>query len=364
MKTLFKNRVIPIILVISVAFTLMAIPVSAVNCEEKDLSSTSDFPSPTKAQIDELSDSDWTIINDMTRSGIISFEQAYHIFRVDKIVDKLEQHNQVVTSVDGKIVVLPASDGINHLTDMETEFIIDALSQEMQKINDDRDNLLSYEEAVEVLQTEMIENPGLNIYSVDMGAGHILSASISTENILTETDNSFTRKALAAGEYGILGTYTNPSNTDLVSTPFSLTANYSEEEILSERVLIFEDGRYSKTYELTQSSGISYSSNSVSVITEYTNDAHEASMDTLRPLQAAYGVITIANASASIVVPTTSYYENPTEWCEAVNQVIFTTTASITLGGIFSFSVNGSWTQLAIIRSSIVAIHAYAGVYY
>ena len=77
-----------------------------------------------------------------------------------------------------------------------------------------------------------------------------------------------------------------------------------------------------------------------------------------------YGVITIANASASIVVPTTSYYENPTEWCEAVNQVIFTTTASITIVGIFSFSVNGSWTQLAIIRSSIVAIHAYAGVYY
>ena len=246
MKTSFNNRILSIVLVISVAFSLMTVPAAAVNLEEEVSSTTIDFPCISQAQVNELTDSDWSIINDMTRSGIISFEQAYHILCVDKIVDKMEQYNQVVTFVDGEMVVLPASDGVNHLTNTETEFIIDALSQEVQKINADKENLLSYEEAVEALQTEMAENPGKDVYSVDMGAGHILSASITTENLLTETDNIFTQKALAAGEYDILGMYADQSNMDPGSSLFNLNANYSEEEIMSERVLISEDGRYPK----------------------------------------------------------------------------------------------------------------------
>lgn len=102
----------------------------------------------------------------------------------------------------------------------------------------------------------------------------------------------------------------------------------------------------------------------VSATTEYTNNAYVVTKDTLRSGQSAYGVFTVGNASASIVVPSTSYYDNATEWCEAVNQVVFTTSYSITLMGVFSFSTNSSWTQYAIIRSSIVAMHAYAGIYY
>ncbi len=354
------NRHFSIVLAIAMVFALMTIPVVAVDIEEND-EITGDFSFPTQEQVNELTDSDREIIDEMTRTGIISYEQAYHILRVDKVIDKLEQNNQVVTSVDGEIVVLPAPDGNNYLTAAETTFIIEALSQEAKKINDDKNNILSYEEAMAALQVEMEENPGKALYSVDMGAGHTLTVSISETNDLAI--NSFTQKALAAGEYDILERCSNYNNVEYCSSLYSLNG-YSEEEITSEKVIVTEDGRYSKSYELTQFSGVSYSSNSVSVTTEYSNNAYEASMDTLRSGQSAYGVITVANAAASIVVPSTSYYVNPTEWCEAVNQVVFTASSSITLGGIFSFSVNGSWTQYAIIRSSIVAMHAYAGVYY
>lgn len=76
-------------------FALMTIPVVAVDIEEND-EITGDFSFPTQEQVNELTDSDREIIDEMTRTGSISYEQAYHILRVDKVIDKLEQNNQVV----------------------------------------------------------------------------------------------------------------------------------------------------------------------------------------------------------------------------------------------------------------------------
>lgn len=337
--------------------TLIKIP-SVEN--KSEITTTEEFPTPTQEQLDRLTDEDWEILNMMTDSGV-PFNQAFNILRVDKIVNKLEAYGQCVTSVDNRVIVSPASDGKNYLTTEEETFIIYALTQEIQKYNAAQGEIISRTEAMKILEADMKANPGKEIYSVDMGAGRTLSVRTTLERIPEELDNdSFYQKAIAAGEFDVAGIVVPENVVQEVAEP-----QYIEVEDQNQRIYITNDGRYYHRYEIVESSFSSYASNWVSVVTEYTNNAYEASMDTLRSGQAAVGVISIANASASIVVPTTSYYENPTVWCEASNAVVFSTSSSITLGELISvsFNINASWTQYAIIRSSIVVIHSYAAIY-
>lgn len=106
----------------------------------------------------------------MMEGGFCSFAQAYQILQVDKIIDILEAHGQMITSVDDQLVVLPAEDGVNYLTDAETEYILRVLSEEANKIKSAE--TISQEEAMEILQKEIEEHPEQGTWSVDMGAGH------------------------------------------------------------------------------------------------------------------------------------------------------------------------------------------------
>lgn len=341
----------------AITYSVDTVEQSSISTPEDSSSSLETYPIPTEAQLDALTEEDWEILDDITEGGFVSLAQAFQILRVDKIVDKLETYGQIVTSVDDQIVVLPDENGINHLTDEETAFIICVLSQEVERANSEE--TISREEAFTILQEEMEENPQCGTYSVDMGAGHVMVVTTTVEPMTAIEEDSFVQKAIAAGEWDLVS-----SNSTSLNNGVSTQSGYLEEEIMSERETVTTDGRYSKEYELKEFNGTSYSKNMVSVVTEYTNNAYEASMDTLRSGQSAYGTITVGNASASIVVPSTSYCDNATEWCEATNQVVFTSSSSITLMGVFSFSASSSWTQYAIIRSSIVAMHAYAGIYY
>lgn len=131
-----------------------------------------EYPIPTQEQLDALTDADWAILDEMTEGGFISFAQAFQILQVDKIVDKLEAHGQMITYLDDQIVVVPAEDGTNYLTDEETEYIIRVLSEEENKLK--TEETISREEAMEILQKEIEEHPEQGTWSIDCGAGHIL----------------------------------------------------------------------------------------------------------------------------------------------------------------------------------------------
>lgn len=137
-----------------------------------------EYPIPTQEQLDALTDADWAILDEMTEGGFISFAQAFQILQVDKIVDKLEAHGQMITYLDDQIVVVPAEDGTNYLTDEETEYIIRVLSEEENKLK--TEETISREEAMEILQKEIEEHPEQGTWSIDCGAGHIL--------VITEKD--------------------------------------------------------------------------------------------------------------------------------------------------------------------------------
>ncbi len=166
-----------------------------------------EYPTPTQEQVNELSDNDWEVIHEMMQNGNLSFEHAFQILRVDKIVDKLEQYGQEITTVNNCITVLPAPDGVNYLSDEETEYIIDVFTQDYENNIEEKDNIISREKAILEIQDEMKRNPHKGIYSIYLGAGHTLTIKtnngnirVNNENSLESTDNTMHQKAIAAGE--------------------------------------------------------------------------------------------------------------------------------------------------------------------
>lgn len=223
----------------AITYSVDAVEQSSISTPEDASSSLETYPIPTEAQLDALTEEDWEILDDITEGGFVSFAQAFQILRVDKIVDKLETYGQIVTSVDDQIVVLPDENGINHLTDEETAFIICVLSQEVERANSEE--TISRKEAYTILQEEMEENPQCGTHSVDMGAGHVMVVTTTVEPETAVEDDSFVQKAMAAGEWDIVSdTY------DAISTQ----SGYQEVKIMSERETITTDGRYPKEYEL------------------------------------------------------------------------------------------------------------------
>ena len=163
---------------------------------------------------------------------------------------------------------------------------------------------------------------------------------------------------------------------DIAEASYATTNAYSETIVAANQ---YYDGNWDVTYEMTQFTGVSYSKNSIQVKWTQDNtdngtpDGTYSDIDVYfyRGLQAAAGLISISNSGENVyrdnaagiwfnseLTPTT----NP---AYIDNEVVFTTSGSLTLGGVFSVTISNSWTQSAAIKIyGDGIVHKVASIYY
>lgn len=293
-----------------------------------------------------------TDLNDMARyNELLSYGltegEATQLLKVEFIVDKLENNNLTLEMVDGVYHVLDeeviVDTAIGDLTEEELIYIT-----ELFQYYADAEESIEYEAMVADVELAMEKNPGQDNYRITYDNGAWIEAHSTLEKV---SDNGGV--ALAS------------ERTVLAATSFQNGTFPNEEEDESAMQVIASDGTYSYTYELELFAGVYYAQCYLTETATFYNNGYDVQINSINGGRAAAGCISIAEQSRYINVNSSSYNENPRLWCEAVQEVAFTTSSAIGLSGIFSFSVDvgATWTQYAIIRTSITAFHAYAAYY-
>jgi len=165
-----------------------------------------------------------------------------------------------------------------------------------------------------------------------------------------------------------------------ISLPDSLGVvlnGYTEKEIQSTAV---GDGTWVKTYEMKQLTATSYAKQFVTLTWKVTgtkptpNGTATATAVSINGGGASYGTIQYIGGSTVYTGSTTAtakWNSSATMFSTATNPVqaqcscVFSTIGAIGLGGVFSITVNGTWTQYSIIRVwGTGLLRTYAAYYY
>lgn len=281
---------------------------------------------------------DENLVEQLISDGLTR-QQAVEVLEVDRIIKILEENNQTIEYLNGDFVVTNSPSGVNVLTSEENKFIVTKFRKELLPniLLNENVVMISPEQAISELQTQVEENPTENNFRIDMGNGAFLLAEINDEDVTDENNNSLV-------------------------APCTII----EEEVESKGIPNL--GRFKSTCEIMVYAGLYYTKTMVSVISDFKDNGYTVTMDTLDYSQASAGTVRQSYREAQISVPRSNYYENPTVWCEAYNKVGWENSSSLglSINGISMSTVYcSSWEQRSIIRSSIAGIiHKYAYLYY
>lgn len=242
-------------------------------------------------------------------------EGAENLLELDRILKKAESFGQVIDYIDGEWIITPSSsDGLNHVTETERDFVIKVLSPYVTQVSS-RSFTKSREQAYAELNQSIRENPDAKSHLIDMGNGRYLKCTTSI--------------------------------VDSEATPSILRGN----SVAGDQYVFFSYASKSLSYTLEAFAGVYYAK----VVINATADCKSSGMylSHVSGTQASVGIISIQNASYSTQdSPATSVGD----WCEARNDVIFAISGSVgitLLKGVISISVSGgaNWTQSAILRA-------------
>ncbi len=268
-------------------------------------------------------------VNTLVSYGLAQ-KEAENLSRLDAIRKAMEQNGQKIDLIDNEVKIISPKDIKNGISKDDEDFITRLVKDKIKKPR------VSREKKISDLNDEFIKNPGRSKYRLTFDDGSWIQAEAVTER-------------------------TDEIKDDRVRT-FGNAAYPNETQVSSK--LYSSSGIFAHTYTLIEVNSTHYTNIYVSVNYTVVGDYTHTYINYYSGGQSAGGLININNSQTQCTVQDTSYYGDPTTWCETFNRVAFTCSSSVgfTLSGALSIAVSPgmSWTEWAITRESLVYQYDYA----